>query len=171
MTEKNLFQSHNNYSSRQKQGVSATRETRHGFCVAASCIWIANVLKGMKPGSAKPNMALAGPLQVRYRWGNGCSDGTIAVLKHLNVKGDYIGNAPSRIQMLNRLNTHPGLYEIEASGHAIAMLAMPGQHMYYDVARGLYSYDDLNEMRVGLAIHIPDAVGTTTGWRVILCDT
>ena len=160
------FTSHNRYSSKQTQGTHNAWAERMGACAAASAIWCANILiEGKKPQLSKPEMGRAQLLQVKYRWGSGGSDGALELLRKVNLKGEA-KTTVKRDAAMRMMIFQPGVYHICAHGHAFAEDTRYGHYYHYDVASGLYGYDNYVEWKIGVNRMVPLAV---TNWTRILC--
>ncbi len=172
MAEYRFFTSNNPYWSRQKQGGGTARRKRYGWCAAASAIWCANILiKNKKPGDSDPDKALAGILQVKYRWDPAASgQDTINLLAGVDLHGElhkdiYLNG------VLEYMAAHTGVYHFSNAGHAMAADTRSGNLYWYDIENGLYAYANLDEWKQGIRTRY-EADGDSRGrvWTVVLCS-
>lgn len=151
MPEYRFFASTNPYTSLQKQAGGADTGLRYGWCAAASSIWTSNLLvKGAKPAASDPEKTQAGILQVGYRWGwRDHRTATLALLGKVGVTGPYTDEL-YRDGALQKMGADPAVYYFSNGGHAMALSTLAAKPLWYDIERGLFEYDTLDEMKTAI---------------------
>lgn len=169
MTEKQIFESDNEYSSFQTEVGDDTRAVREGWCAAASALWCKNRTQGKTGIDTKPSELRAGLLQVKYRW-----DGEhLTLLENVGLTGKRVYNDMDCDTSLRSMANSPGLYFFstyfyDGGGHSMAIDSRPGALYWYDIEEGLFQYDTAMNLRKGVKSRYKGSRDVWDGIRIVI---
>jgi hypothetical protein len=142
-----IFDSANNFSSRQSQHGDPTIATRHGICAALSALWCLHMQEGKDDLLTKPSFPRAQALQVKYLWDRTSTEQAyFNLLEEVGLTGVIAFRDKALGSALAGIAYAPGTYHLSILGyHSVAACKKGAKYYFYDCdelgAGGLYVCD------------------------------